>query len=170
MTTTANLPKGLPNVVIHRSNYLAAAPKVVQALLQVSGTATGIEKPLQELVKIRASQINGCAYCLCMHTRDARAMGESEERMQLLSTWREATSFYTPRERAALAWTECLTLLPEKGAPDDVYEALAAEFSEQEQAELTLLICLINAWNRFNVGFHAEPVVEAAPAKGAVAA
>jgi AhpD family alkylhydroperoxidase len=158
MTTMPKLPAGMPKAAIHRANYLAAAPKVVQALLQASAAVTSIEKPLQELVKIRASQLNGCAYCLCMHTRDARALGESDERMHLVAAWAEAPSFFTPRERAALAWTECLTLLPEKGAPDDVYAALAAEFSEQEQAELTLLICVINAWNRFNVGFRAEPL------------
>jgi AhpD family alkylhydroperoxidase len=171
MTTTPNLPKNMPKVAIHRTNVMTAAPKVVQALLQVSATPTSIEKSLHELVKIRASQINGCAYCLTMHTRDARAMGESEERMHLLSAWREAPSYFTPRERAALAWTECLTLVAEKGAPDDVYEAFAAEFSEQEQAELTLLVCTINVWNRFNVGFRAEPQAEPrAEAPGAVAA
>jgi AhpD family alkylhydroperoxidase len=108
---------------------------------------------LLELVKIRASQINKCAFCLHMHTRDARKGGESEERIYLLEAWRESP-LYTERERAALAWTEALTLLPQTGAPDDVYAALTAQFSEPEIAKLTLAIGAINMWNRFGVGFH----------------
>jgi AhpD family alkylhydroperoxidase len=124
-----------------------------------------LEKPLLELLKIRASQINKCAFCLHMHTRDARKGGESEERIYLLEAWRESP-LYTERERAALAWTEALTLLPQTGAPDDVYAQVAAQFSEPEIVSLTLAIGAINLWNRFGVGFrlvhpHKAPLIEA---------
>jgi AhpD family alkylhydroperoxidase len=113
-----------------------------------------------ELVRIRASQINGCAMCLHMHTADARKQGETEERLYLLDAWRESP-LYTPRERAALAWTEALTLVAETRAPDEVYEELRAHFTEQEQVNLTLLIVAINGWNRLNVGFRTvHPVAE----------
>jgi AhpD family alkylhydroperoxidase len=150
-----------------RLNYVKASPDTYQALLalQAAVDKSGLEKPLMELVKIRASQINKCAFCLHMHTRDARNAGESEERIYLLEAWRESP-LYTDRERAALAWTDALTLLPETGAPDDVYEQVAAQFSEPERVQLTLAIGAINLWNRFGVGFrlvhpHKAPVVEA---------
>jgi AhpD family alkylhydroperoxidase len=150
-----------------RLNYTKASPATYQALLalQAAVDKSGLDKKLQELVKIRASQINKCAYCLHMHTRDARRGGESEERIYLLEAWRESP-LYTDRERAALAWTEALTLLPEMGAPDDVYAEIAAQFSEPEIASLTLAIGAINLWNRFGVGFqlvhpHKAPLVEA---------
>ena len=111
----------------------------------------GLEKSLIELVKMRASQINGCAFCLDMHARDARKQGETEQRLYLLNAWRE-TPYYSERERAALAWTECLTRLPTDGAPDAAYEALAAVFSPVEIANLTALIGVINIWNRVAVG------------------
>jgi len=113
-----------------------------------------------ELVKIRASQINGCAFCLHMHTASARKHGETEERLYLLDAWRESP-LYTDRERAALAWTEALTLVAETHAPDDVYQALRAQFNEEEQVKLTLLIVAINGWNRIQIGFRAvHPVAE----------
>ncbi len=150
-----------------RLNYVKTSPATYQALLGLQGTVdqSGIEKPLLELIKIRASQINKCAFCLHMHTRDARKGGESEERIYLLEAWRESP-LYTERERAALAWTEALTLLPETGAPDDVYAQVAAQFSEPEIVSLTLAIGAINLWNRFGVGFrlvhpHKAPLVEA---------
>lgn len=115
--------------------------------------AGSLEPGLIELVKIRASQINGCAYCLHMHTSDALAAGESSARLFLLEAWRES-ALYTPRERAALAWTESLTRLPETGAPDADYEALAPQFTEAEIVQLTLLIGTINTWNRIAVGFR----------------
>ena len=144
------------------------APGVLKAMLDLQNHVnnSGLEKSLQELVKIRASQINACAFCLHMHTRDARAAGETEERIYLLDAWRESP-LYTERERAALAWTETLTLLAEKGAPDDVYDALRASFTEEEMVELTLMINAINAWNRFQVGFRA---VHPMKTKSAVAA
>ena len=105
-----------------------------------------------ELVKIRASQINGCAVCLHMHTTSARKLGETQECLYLLDAWRESP-LYSERERAALAWTEALTRVSETHAPDDVYRALQAEFTEEEQVTLTLLIVTINGWNRIQVGF-----------------
>jgi AhpD family alkylhydroperoxidase len=128
---------------------------------------SGLEHSLQELVKTRASQINGCAFCLHMHTRDARAAGETEERLYLLDAWRESP-LYTERERAALAYTEALTRLSETAnVADDVFAALKASFTEEEMVELTLLINTINAWNRFNVAFR---VVHPVKAKNAAAA
>ena len=113
-----------------------------------------------DLVVTRASQINGCAFCLDMHTADARKRGETEQRLYLLDAWRDSP-LYSERERAALAWTEALTLLAETRAPDDVYEALKAQFSDEEQVKLTLLIVAINGWNRIQVGFRAvHPVDE----------
>ncbi|HVZ10570.1 carboxymuconolactone decarboxylase family protein [Rhodopila sp.] len=122
--------------------------------------ACGLEKSLIELVKLRASQINGCAFCIDMHSRDARQAGESEQRLYLLSAWRESPLF-TPRERAALDWTECLTRLPTDGAPDPVYAALQTQFSPIEIANLTTLIGLINLWNRIGVGFALQHPVPA---------
>lgn len=144
------------------------SPYTVQAMLDLEGKvrASGLEPSLIELVKIRASQINGCAYCLHMHTSDARAQGESEQRIYLLDAWRESP-LYTPRERAALTWTESLTRLAETGAPDADYEAARAEFSPEEMARLTLLIVTINAWNRFGVGFRLVHPVAAADEKAA---
>ena len=138
------------------------SPQVLKPLFALGAQveASGLEHPLLELVKMRASQINGCAYCLDMHSKDARAQGETEQRLYLLPAWRE-TSLYSERERAALAWTEALTLLPETRAPDDAYEALQAELDEEEQVKLTLLIVAINGWNRVQVGFRGvHPVGE----------
>ena len=114
---------------------------------------SGLEHSLIELVKTRASQINGCAYCIHMHTKDARARGETEERLYLLNAWRESP-LYSDRERAALAWTEALTLVAETHAPDEDYAALSAHFTPQEQVNLTVLIGAINAWNRLAIGFR----------------
>lgn len=136
-----------------RLNPFAAAAAPMKAWLGFSTGLDGVEPRIAELVKIRASQINGCANCLAMHTREARAAGESEERLHLLAAWQEAPGF-SPRERAALAWTETLTRLPDRGAPDDVYEELAAHFDEAERVALTLLIVTINGWNRIAVGFR----------------
>lgn len=132
-----------------------AGPEAINAMLALSKhvTESGLEHSLQELVKIRASQINGCANCLHMHTADARKAGETEERIYLLNAWRESL-LYTPRERAALAWTEALTLVHQTQAPDADYEALQAFFTPKEQVELTLLIGTINTWNRIAIGFR----------------
>lgn len=151
-----------------RLDPFKTAPGVLKAMLDLQNRVnnSGLEHSLQELVKTRASQINRCAFCLHMHTRDARAAGETEERLYLLDAWRESP-LYNERERAALAWTEALTLVAETGSPDDAYEALKASFTEEEMAELTLLIVTINAWNRFQVGFRA---VHPMKAKNAAAA
>jgi AhpD family alkylhydroperoxidase len=135
-----------------RLDPFAAAPADMKAWLDLSLGLKGLEPSLQELVKIRASQINGCANCLHMHTRDARKQGETEERIYLLNAWRESP-LYTERERAALAWTETLTLVAEKRAPDEAYGDLAAQFTAEEQVQLSLLINVINGWNRIAVGF-----------------
>ena len=116
--------------------------------------ASGLEPSLAHLVKIRASILNGCANCINMHTQEARKDGETEQRLYLLAAWQEAPVF-SARERAALAWTDALTLLATKGAPDEgMHAALAAQFSEEEQVKLTALINVINGWNRLAVGFH----------------
>jgi AhpD family alkylhydroperoxidase len=128
---------------------------LIQPLIDYSMTvqAMGLEKSLCELVKIRASQINGCAVCLNMHTAEARKMGETEQRIFVLEGWRESP-LYSARECAALEWTEELTLMGRNAAPDDVYARLSAHFSEEEQVKLTLLITAINSWNRINAGFR----------------
>jgi AhpD family alkylhydroperoxidase len=145
-----------------RLNPFAAAAAPMRAWLEFGNgiLQSGLEESLMELVEIRASQINGCARCLHMHTAAARKRGESEERLYLLDAWRESP-LYNERERAALAWTEALTLVAQTRAPDDVYQALQAQFTEQEQVLLTLLIVAINGWNRIQVGFRAvHPVGE----------
>jgi AhpD family alkylhydroperoxidase len=114
---------------------------------------SGLDPKLLELIKVRASQINGCAYCLDIHTQDAIAIGEDPRRLNVMAAWRESP-FYSTRERAALAWCESLTLLSSAGAPDAVYEELAAQFSAREQVALTAAIVAINGWNRFAVGFR----------------
>jgi AhpD family alkylhydroperoxidase len=144
-----------------RLNPFAAAPAQMQSWLDYSKTTlqNGLEDSLMELVKIRASQINRCAHCLHMHTLAARKQGETEQRLYLLDAWRES-QLYSERERAALGWTEALTLLSETNAPDEAYKALQAQFTEQEQVTLTLLIVAINGWNRIQVGFRAGHPVE----------
>ncbi len=144
-----------------RLNAFAAAPAVMKSWLEFGQglKQSGLEESLMDLVVTRASQINGCAFCLDMHTADARKRGETEQRLYLLDAWRDSP-LYSERERAALAWTEALTRLTEMGAPDDVYQALKAEFSEEEQVKLTLLIVVINGWNRIQVGFRAVHPVE----------
>jgi AhpD family alkylhydroperoxidase len=138
--------------------YPKVAPGVSQAMSQLERQVreSGLEAPLLDLVKTRASQINGCAFCLDMHTKDARAHGETEQRLYALSAWRE-TPFYTDRERAALAWTEAVTLVAETHVPDEVYEQARAQFSEQELANLTLAIVAINGWNRLAISFRTVP-------------
>lgn len=140
-----------------RLNLHAVGGKALEPMLALEAhiQASGLEHSLIELVKMRASQINGCAFCLHMHSKDARAAGEAEERLYLLDAWRES-SLYTARERAALAWTEALTKIAETGAPDADWEAVKAEFGEAEIVDLTLLITTINAWNRLAVGFRSQ--------------
>jgi AhpD family alkylhydroperoxidase len=124
--------------------------------LNVLVKESGIEAPVLELVKMRASQINGCAFCLDMHSKEARAAGETEERLYLLNAWREAP-FYTERERAALEWTESLTLVSETHVPDEVYDKAREHFSETELVDLALAVAAINSWNRLSIAFRIEP-------------
>ena len=124
---------------------------------------SGLERSLVELVKMRASQINGCAYCIDMHWKDARAAGESEQRLYSLDAWRE-TPFYTDRERAALEWTESVTLLSETHVPDEVYDRVRAHFGEEELVNLTMAVVTINAWNRLAVSFRSGPGIYQAAA------
>ena len=138
-----------------RLDYTTAFPTGFEAMLGLEQAVRrgGLEPALRELVKLRASQLNGCAYCLDMHSKDARAQGEDEQRLHVLAAWREAP-FYSPRERAALAWCEALTLLPQTGAPDDVFADVEAQFSAEEIAALTFQIVAINCWNRLAVGMR----------------
>lgn len=133
----------------HRGTPLGQAMVGLQRAVEQSG----LEHGLMELVKIRASQINACAYCLDMHTKDARALGETEQRIYALPAWREAP-FYTPRERAALEWTEAVTRVGDTHVPDDVYAIASAEFDEPQLVALTFAIVAINSWNRLSVAFR----------------
>lgn len=139
-----------------RLNPFTAAPGPMQLWMQFGQELSkhNLEPSLMELVKIRASQINGCAFCLHMHALEARRQGETEERLYLLDAWRESP-LYSERERAALAWTEALTRVADSHVPDDVYEQLRAHFTEEEQVQLSLLIVTINGWNRIQVAFRA---------------
>jgi AhpD family alkylhydroperoxidase len=141
-----------------RLNPFKAAPKAYQAMAALGHYAdsSGLERPLLELVKMRSSQINGCAYCLDMHSKDARALGETEQRLYLLDAWRESP-FYTDRERAALEWTEAVTLITEGHVADDVYERVTLQFTPEELANLTLAIVTINGWNRLSIAFRIKP-------------
>ncbi|HEY8328922.1 MAG TPA: carboxymuconolactone decarboxylase family protein [Rhodanobacter sp.] len=140
-----------------RVDYRKAAPDAFKAMLALEAGVhrTGLEPSLIELVKMRVSQINGCAYCLDMHSKDARAAGETEQRLYLLSAWREAP-FYTDRERAALSWAEAITLVATNDLPDALYDEVRTQFDEKGMVELTLAIIAINGWNRLAIGFRAE--------------
>ena len=141
-----------------RLNPYQAAPDAMKAVaaLETYVKGSGLEASLIELIKMRASQINGCAYCLDMHARDARAKGESEQRLYLLDAWREAP-FYTDRERAAFAWTEAVTKVTEGHVPDAVFEEVREQFNDKELADLTMAIAAINAWNRMAISFRDLP-------------
>jgi len=140
-----------------RLDFTRVSPKAVNAMygLQAYVNNCGLEPKLLELVKMRASQINGCAYCLDMHSKDARAAGETEQRLYLLDAWREV-ALYSERERAALEWTEALTNIAEGHEPDDVYAAVREHFSEEELVNLSLALVAINGWNRLSIAFRAE--------------
>jgi AhpD family alkylhydroperoxidase len=139
-----------------RVAYAKAAPEVVQGMLALGAVVhkSGLPHALVDLVQYRASQINGCAYCLDMHAKDLRARGETEQRLYLVSAWREAAHLFDARERAALAWTEAVTRLTDQEVPDAVYDEARAQFSEAALAHLTLAVVAINAWNRLNVAFR----------------
>jgi AhpD family alkylhydroperoxidase len=141
-----------------RINYVKSAPGAFQAMgaLEKYLESSSIEEHLLHLIKMRASQINGCAYCIDMHSKDLRAIGETEQRIYGLDAWEE-TPYYTDRERAALAWTEAVTLVAHGHVPDDVYEKVRPHFTEKELADLTLAIATINAWNRLAIAGRAVP-------------
>jgi len=139
-------------------DYRKAAPEGIAALLGLESYVRrcGLDAPLLELLRTRASQINGCAYCIDMHTKDARAQGEIEQRLYALPAWRE-TPFYSERERAALAWTEALTKIADNGVPDEDYKLARKQFTERELVDLSLAIIAINGWNRLAIPFHTPP-------------
>ena len=154
---------------MNANNLFAAAPELMKKWAAASvAAASSLEQTLIHLVEIRASQINGCANCLNMHAEAARAQGETEQRIYLLSAWREAP-LYSERERAALGWTDALTRLSEGHTHEVAYEALKAHFTEDEQVKLTLMINIINGWNRLSVGFNVwlDPAVARAANKAA---
>lgn len=141
-----------------RLRYPLVSPDASAAMqrLEAQVNACGLEKPMLELVRMRVSQMNGCAFCLDLHARDARSAGESESRLDVLAAWREAP-FYSDRERAALAWAEAVTDLHPDHVPDQVYEAALAVFSQKELVDLTLAVVAINGWNRLNIAFRTVP-------------
>jgi AhpD family alkylhydroperoxidase len=141
-----------------RINYSKVAPEGIRALggLYAYLRSSGLEPGLLDLIRIRASQLNGCAYCIDMHTKDARARGETEQRLYALPAWR-STPFYADRERAALAWTEAVTLISHGSVPDTLYEEGRQHFSERELVDLTLALVAINGWNRLSISFRTVP-------------
>ena len=140
-----------------RINFAQTSPQGLKAMLnfQTHVNAAPLDHAMLRLVKMRVSQINGCAYCLDMHSKDARAAGETEQRLYLLSAWREV-SLYSPQERAALEWAEALTLVSETNVPDEAYAAARAAFTEEELVNLSLAVVAINGWNRLQVAFRAQ--------------
>jgi AhpD family alkylhydroperoxidase len=146
-----------------RLNFYKSSPDSIQALqgLEDRIARSGLEKPLVELVRLRASQVNGCAYCIDLHTRDALEAGETERRLSMLVAWRDtpiSNSFFSDRERAALEWTEAVTLVAESHVPDEVWNRVRPHFTPEELVDLTLLVSTINAWNRFAISFRKTPV------------
>ncbi len=143
-----------------RIDYSKASPAALKAMyaLQVAVNTSGLEPSLQELVKLRVSQINGCAFCIDMHFREAKAKGEKEERLYLLDAWRESP-VYTDRERAALAWAEAVTLVSQTHVPDEVFAEARKHFDESELVNLTLAVVAINGWNRFSIGSRVMPLL-----------
>lgn len=141
-----------------RLNFYKAGPDAMKAMMALEAriTSSGLEKPLVELVRLRASQINGCAYCIDLHTTDARKAGETDRRLATVAVWQE-TSFFSDRERAALEWTEAVTLVADGHVTDEVWARVKPHFTPEEIVDLTLLIATINAWNRFAISFRKLP-------------
>jgi AhpD family alkylhydroperoxidase len=142
-----------------RLNFYEASPDAMRALLRLEDqiTKSGLEKPLITLVRLRASQINGCAYCIEINTRNARNAGETERRLSMLVAWRDtpsSDSFFSDRERAALEWTEAVTLVAQTHVPDDVWNRVRPQFTPEELVDLTLLVSTVNTWNRFAISFR----------------
>ena len=143
-----------------RIDLMHVNPGVIHAMLGLERQVrqAGFDEKLLDLVRMRASQLNGCAYCLDMHSKDARAAGETEQRLYGLDAWRE-TPYYSARERAALEWTEALTLVAETRVPDEVYDRVREQFSDDELVHLSLAVVAINGWNRFSIGFRVPPAL-----------
>ncbi|MGY2281535.1 carboxymuconolactone decarboxylase family protein [Pseudomonas monsensis] len=141
-----------------RLDYYNASPKAMKAMIAMEALTShlSIEQPLLQLIRIRASQLNGCAFCTDMHSVDARRAGESDRRLYAIAVWRDS-GFFNPRERAALAWTEAVTLLAESHVPDEVYQQAEAQMSEAELVDLTIAVTTINSWNRLAVSFRQTP-------------
>src|SRR5690606_28132061 len=141
-----------------RADFMQQSPELTKKLVELDALfkKTSIEESIQDLVKIRASQLNGCAFCLDMHIKQATIHGERPLRLHHLASWREPT-LVSPRERAALGWTEVLTKIPEQGVPDNVYDLVRTQLSEKEISDLSFVVMAINAWNRVNVGFRTVP-------------
>jgi len=153
-----------------RIDYEKVSPEVYKRLMPLEHYVhkSGLEESLLELVKMRASQINGCAFCIDMHSKDARAKGETEQRLYSLNAWRE-TPFYSDRERAALAWTEAVTLVTNGHVPDEVFETVRQHFSDEEIVNLTVAVTMINTWNRLSIAFRVVPGTYQPPSQAALA-
>jgi AhpD family alkylhydroperoxidase len=149
--------RGIP-IMTERINYMKESPDFSKKLIELSmqEKESSIEESIRHLVHIRASQMNGCGFCLDMHVKEAKIHGERELRLYHTAIWRESTLF-SPRERAALEWTELLTKMPEQGVPDDIFNRVRGQFSENELSDLTFSVIAINAWNRINVAFKTVP-------------
>jgi AhpD family alkylhydroperoxidase len=158
MHTKSSEPDAKATAHQPRLNYAEQSPQAVKKLteLVILAHSGSIEEPIRDLVALRASQINGCAFCIDMHVKEAKMHGERELRLYHVSAWRESPLF-APRERAALAWTEIMTRLPEGGVPDEIYEKVRTQLSEKEISDLTFFIAAINSWNRLGVGFKTVP-------------
>jgi AhpD family alkylhydroperoxidase len=158
IATKPSAHAGAQKVAGPRVNYAEQSPELLKKFTEVlAATRTSsIEESIRDLVNNRASQLNGCAFCLDMHVKQAKMHGERELRLYHLATWRDSTLF-APRERAALAWTEILTKLPEQGVPDDIYERVNTQLSEKEISDLSFIVMVINSWNRLNIGFKTVP-------------
>ena len=154
-----------------RASYQKSAPDVLQGMLALSAVVqkSGLPHGLVDLVHYRVSQINGCAFCLDMHSKDLRARGETEQRLYMISAWREVPHLYSSRERAALAWAEAVTRLADQEVPDEVYDEARGEFSETELAQLTLGVVTINGWNRLNIAFRTPAGEYKSPIRRSVA-
>ncbi len=158
IATKPAAPAGAQKVSGPRVDWAEQSPELVKKFteLLVALRASSIEEPVRGLVNIRASQLNGCSFCLDMHVKQAKRQGERELRIYHVAAWRDSTLF-TPRERAALAWTEVLTKLPEQGVSDEIYDRVRTQLSEKEISDLSFAVTVINSWNRLNVGFKTVP-------------
>ncbi|KUM27370.1 alkylhydroperoxidase [Mesorhizobium loti] len=158
MATKTHTPSGAQKAPGPRINYAEQSPELLKKFTEFLAATreSSIEEPIRDLVAIRAAQMNGCTFCLDMHVKQAKIHGERELRLYHLAAWRDSTLF-APRERAALAWTEVLTKLPEQGVPDDIYERVRTQLSEKEISDLSFVVMVVNSWNRLNVGFKTVP-------------